>query len=527
MNPLSKISLFVAGFSLVVIAATRFVLGAWSPVLYGFLILFFASLLVSLILDYKFYFSFLSVKTAKKGLSLGWSLILLLVFLIGVSYLGKRYNKNFDLTSERLNSLSDQSKQALKNLEEELTFYIFYKGDKQNDQIRLVQLDLKANLELYREANSKVKIQILDTNKHPLKAEEYLASQNDREREDFFVFVSYKDKKIRVDAPFQEEDLTSALIKTQKRAVKQIMFLTGHEERELQGTGPGGLQILNQSLKDSGFQIIEWNFINQGTPEIQPVLVASLGPKTNFLQEEKLWLEDYLNQGGSLVLALDPKDKHNLKDFLSKYGVIYEDNYIVSQLSAMYGANLMTAFGPTFDRTHAVTKKFSGQQTALFERASSLTRDLVKSEEFEITSLVKTDNKSMAFQQLAGPKTILNQVFSNSKNLESFSVALSVKPVVEKEESESDKKFELIVFGDSDFVSNRYINAGSNKDLILNTFVTLSGEEELVSIRPKQPKGTKITLNRYQQMTLVLLYLIFPFIFLISGFVLWYRKRSA
>lgn len=522
MNPLSKISLLIAGFSLIIMSAARFVLGAWTPVLYAFLALFVLGLLVSLVLDYKLYLDFLSVKSAKKGLSLGWSLLLLLVFLVAVSYLGKRYNKSFDLTSEKLNSLSEQTKTALKNLDSPLTFYIFYKGDKLDDQIRFVLLDLKANLELYKEAGSQVRLKTLDANKNPLKAEEYLAQQADREREILFVFVNYKDKKIRVSAPFQEEDLTSALIKSQKREYKKILFLTGHEERELSSEGPGGLKIFEQALKDSGFEITEWDFIRQGAPLGKPVLIASLGPKKNFLAEEKAWLKSYLKEGGRLILALDPKDQHNLEDFLAEYGVLYENNYIVSRLSAMYGANLMTAFGPAFDSSHPITKKFSGRKTVLFEKASSLSLS-EKADLFKVSSLVKTDSKSLALSSLSDPKKMLQRLFSNSKNLKSFTTAFSVKP----KEAGDGKDFELLVFGDSDFLSNRYINAGSNKDLILNTFVVLSGEEELVSIRPKQPKGTKISLNRYQQMSLVLIYVVFPLIFLILGLALWYRKRNA
>ena len=525
MHALSKISLLIAGFSLIVMSATRFVLGAWSPVLYSFLVLFFLSLFVSFILDYKLYLKFLSMKTAKKGLSLGWSLLLLLVFLTAISYLGKRYNKTFDLTSEKLNSVSEQTQTALKNLTDPLTFYIFYKGDKQTEQTKLIQIDLKASLDLYKEVNSKVKVKVLDTNKNPLKAEEYLAQLPDREKESLFVFVKYKDKKIRVNTPFQEESLTSAVIKSQKRGFKQIFFLTGHEERKLNGTDPGGLKIFNQSLEDSGFKIVEWDFARKGVPKEKPVLIASLGPKKNFLEEEKAWLKSYLKEGGRLVLALDPKDNHNLKDFFLDYGVSYEDNYIVSQLSAMYGTNLMTVFGLAFDRTHSITEKFSSEKkTAFFEKASALKVLSDKADLFKISHLVKTDSKSLALSSLEDPKKMLKQVFSNQKNLSTYTVALSVKP---KEAKKGENAFEMVLFGDSDFLSNRYINAGANKDLILNTFVALSGEEDLVSIRPKQPKGTQISLNRYQQMSLVLLYIIFPLIFLISGFILWYRKRSA
>ena len=524
MHPFSKISLLSAAFSIVVLAASRFVLGAWHPVLYGFLALLLLSLVVSLVLDYRIYLDFLSVKTAQKGLSLGWSLLLLLVFLSAVSYLGKRYGKSFDLTSEKLNSLAEQTQAALKNVDSSLIFYIFYKGDKITEQVRAVKRDLKSSLELYTEENLKVKALFIDTYKDPLKAEEYLSKLPDKESQDFFVFVNYKDRKIRVDSPFQEEDLTSALIKAQKREFKEILFLTGHGERDLNSVEPGGLKILYQALKDSGFKIEEWNFIQKGTPQKKPVLIAVLAPSQNFLLEEKNWLKSYLSEGGRLILALDPKTEHNLDDFLKEYGLNYENNYILSQLSALYGANLLTAFGPVFDSNHPITKKLSDKKTVFFEKASSVKVFPEAMDKFKFSYLVKTDSKSAVFSDLADPKQMLGRVFSNSRSLNSFNVVLSVSP---KEPKKDKTEFELLLFGDSDFLSNRYINAGSNKDLILNAFVALSGEEELVSIRPKQPKGTKITLNRYQRMSLVLAYVVFPLIFLITALLIWYRKRSA
>ena len=91
MQSLSKLSLLISGFALIVMIVTRILLGAWHPYLYGFLILFVLGLVVAVALDYKLYLEFLSIKTAKKGLSLGWSLLLLIVFLVGAGYLGKSF----------------------------------------------------------------------------------------------------------------------------------------------------------------------------------------------------------------------------------------------------------------------------------------------------------------------------------------------------------------------------------------------------------------------------------------------------
>ena len=551
MSKFSKLSLLVAGFSLIVMTAARFVLGAWHIYLNVFLLFFLFSLLLTLFLDYKLYLRFLSFKTAKKGLSFGSSFFLLIIFLISVSYLGKKYNKIFDLTSEQLNSLSEQSLTALQNLDSPLTFYVFYKGDRQNQLQRSILIELKNFLELYKEAHSKVKVQILDTNKYPAKAEEYLSSLADREKEDFFVFVNYKDKKVRVEvtpqtgspfqkeALFQEENITIAIMKSQKRSSKKILFLTGHEERDLMGTGAGGLKILEQSLKDSGFEVISWNLITQGVPASPPDLVMSLGPKKNFLEEEIAWLKTYLSQSGVLLLALDPKDQHNLEGFLKEYGLDYEDHYVFNVRSIIL-ENGFSAFGINFNPEHPITKKISQKEKSftVFDKAGSLKKFPEGSKNWEFLSLVATDKKSKSFSSLEERLKDRNRVFSQSRidlnSLKSFTLAVSMKPKAtngedsKTEDSKKDKKTpELVVFSDSDFLSNYQIQSGSNKDLILNTVLTLTGEEEWVSIRPKQPKGTQISLNRYQQMILILIYIIFPLIFLIVGLVLWYRKRSS
>ena len=529
MSHFSKLSFLSAGFSLIILSGARFVLGAWHPILYIFLALFILSLIASLVFDYKLYLQILSIKTAQKGLSLGWSLVLLIVFLGAFSYFGKRFDKTFDFTSEKLNSLSEQSQTALQNIKSPLIFYIFYKGDKIQDQIRAVQQELKAVLGLYKQENSKVQLVFVDAYKQPLKAEEYLSDLHDKEQESLFVFVSYEDRKIRVSIPFQEEQLTSAVIQAQKREFKEILFLTGHGERKLESEEPGGLKALNQSLKDSGFTLKEWSFLQQGAPKSPPALTAVIGPRQNFIDLEKQWLKDYLSKGGRLFLALDPKESHNLTDFLKDYGLIYKDDFVLSQLSLLYRSNLLTAFGLSFDPQHPITQKLSPQRPAVFDRASSLELDSKFLDRFEYSFIVRTGEKSLSAPKLEKAEVLLKKLVQPS-NLGIFNLALLVQAKnkeQEKEEKKEDKLFKLAVFGDSDFLSNAGFATGSNKDLALNSFVYLAGEEELVSIRPKQPKGTKINLKSYQEMILILAYIALPLIFLITGLFIWYNRRSS
>ena len=506
-------------------AGARFVLGAWHPLLYGFLGFFLLGFVASIVLDYKLYLRFLSIKTAKKGLSLGWSLLILIVFLTAISYLGNRFNKSFDLTEEGINSLSEQTKKALKNLDSELVFYIFYKGDKISDEVRAIKQELKKDMELYRQNSSKIKTVFIDSYKNNLKSKEYLDHLPDKNQQELFVFVHYKNRKIRAEAPFSESDLTSAIIKSQKREFKEILFLTNHREKVLNNSQPSGLKILKNALNDSGFILKEWDFIQQGPPKKPPSLIASIGPQQAFLTAEKNWLKNHLSRGGSLFLSLDPKDNHNLDDFLKEYGLVFNDDFILSELGFIYGG-VTKALGVVFDRNHPITKKFSKKQAVFFERASSLDVLPEAFEKFKLSYLVRSHQQSFTVPQLKKNIKVGNL---SSLNM-SIELSPKTKDTFEKSEDKNkDKKntFRLALFGDSDFLTNRYIYDGANRDLALNSFVFLAGEEEIVSIPPKQPKGTKITLNRPQRASLILIYISLPLIFLLTGLWLWYRRRGA
>ena len=316
------------------------------------------------------------------------------------------------------------------------------------------------------------------------------------------------------------------MIKAKKREFKEILFLTGHGERDLNNAEPSGLKILNQSLTNSGFILKEWNFIQQqGPPSNSPSLVISIGPSQPFLEAEKSWLKDYLSKGGNLLLSLDPKERHGLKDFLKHYGVLFNSDFILSQVGILYGGPTK-ALGAAFDKDNPITKRFfHGKQVAFFEKASSIDVAAEAFENFKFSYLLRSHNKSFTVPELKENVKV--------ENLRSLTMAVEVQPKQKdsspkKDDKEAKKKgFRLVLFGDSDFLTNAYIYAGANRDLALNTFVSLAGEEELISIRPKQPKGTKITLNRLQRTSLILLYIILPFVFLLTGLWIWYRRRES
>jgi len=89
------------------------------------------------------------------------------------------------------------------------------------------------------------------------------------------------------------------------------------------------------------------------------------------------------------------------------------------------------------------------------------------------------------------------------------------------------KELRLAVFGDSDFITNRYYNLSGNGNLFLNTVNWLTEESDLISIQPKTRAPRTINLTPSQGRFLMLLSIILlPLIILVIGLTIWIRRRS-
>jgi len=82
------------------------------------------------------------------------------------------------------------------------------------------------------------------------------------------------------------------------------------------------------------------------------------------------------------------------------------------------------------------------------------------------------------------------------------------------------------VVGSSDFAANYALGFGGNRDLVMNMLNWLSSDEDLISIRPKDPEDRRIQLTR-SQMTLVrtVSQFVIPLVVIALGVVVWWRRR--
>ena len=84
----------------------------------------------------------------------------------------------------------------------------------------------------------------------------------------------------------------------------------------------------------------------------------------------------------------------------------------------------------------------------------------------------------------------------------------------------------LVVIGDSDFATNGVVGIQGNRDMFLNTINWLAQQEDLISIRAREPEDRRLTLTADQQRRVFVLSLfLVPGIVLGTGVYTWWRRR--
>jgi ABC-type uncharacterized transport system involved in gliding motility auxiliary subunit len=84
----------------------------------------------------------------------------------------------------------------------------------------------------------------------------------------------------------------------------------------------------------------------------------------------------------------------------------------------------------------------------------------------------------------------------------------------------------LVAIGDSDFAGNGALGVSGNRDLFLNAVNWLAQQENLISIRPRDPEDRRITLTADQERRIFFItVLIVPGLILLAGVQTWWRRR--
>lgn len=513
MGKLGKIFFALSLLSLALFGVTKFILGQWIPFMWVELGMSLICLLVAIFFERKFLKEFLSMKTTKNGLNMGATIFLVLLFLVTLNWQAIRHPQTWDLSLAKINSLAPQSIQLIKSLKSNLKVIFFYKnGVEGNEQNRQQFREL---VKKYQDHSNQIELEFVEINENPDLAKDYGVDKGNG-----VAFLDYQGRRNRIEK-IDEQELTSALVKVTREKNKTIYFSIGHAEREIHDDKEAsGLGFLRALLENSRYQVktIAFNQM-QKIPDDADLLVI-VGPKQNFLDFEIETIAEYLKRGGSVFMALESQETFGLEKIATQLGLELRNNFIFNILDTALGKaiNQGPTMGVIFSGNSQITKSFGKNEMTLFRYPMAIKRTENIQKEISIDEIVRTGPNSIAFKEL--------KVGQTQGEPGPWTVVISARGIYPA--SESKKEFNLILAGDADFMSNQLLSQNLNRDLVLNSIAALVKEENLISISPKEVQVTQLTMTPNKWSFFILGFILpVPMLFLVTGILLWLRRRNA
>jgi len=426
------------------------------------------------------------------------------VAIIGfVNFLGYRHHKRIDLTTEKLYSLSDQTRKVVSDLKKDVRVVLFDKDDRQG---------LGDQMKEYRNLSSHFSFERVDPQKNPEALKQFKITQQ-LQLGDVIVVCGDRTEKPK---DTSEQSIINAIIKVTRDSLKRICFVEGHGEKKLSSTNEGdGYGTVDKMLKNENYETKSINLVTTSdVPSDCDVLVLA-GPKQSLFPAEASAIGKYLEKGGKAMLMIDPDTDPKLDDVLHSWGIQLGNNTVVdtSGVGRFFqlgpGAPLARTYG-----THPITKDFEGTMT-FFPMSRSV--DSVPGSGATTTDLMKTSEASWAETEINNGKVQFDEG-KDKKGPITLGVAAN--------KSEGDKEARLVVIGDSDFAANQFVDIQRNGDLFMNSINWLAQDEDLISIRPKNAADRRVSMTEADQnqmfwITLVLM----PLATIGSGVYIWWKRR--
>jgi len=442
--------------------------------------------------------------------------------------------REIDITDNGINSLTDDSIEVAKSIEDSITIYMLSSEDDSNTYRDMIV----KNAKLYAFENSNITFEFVDPIENPTFASEYtdetlsdyslIIVNNDNGRSycvDFYDFfeLEYSYTSTYVSGYDIEGQITNALqyVTLSEDSLVNAYILTGHNEVTLDDT-------FSELLSKSNIESTELNLkTSESVPDDCSLLIIN-APTADLQDDEVTKIEDYIDNGGALLIITSYQtattDMSNFEEVLAYYGVtnskeiIYENDMNYYYSSNMQGSLNYYLF-PITNSSSDITSEFGDANNLIFAPLATALSFDEDSSDVTYTKLLYTSDSANLMDISSSEASLSDESASYVLGLE------CVKTISDDVTSTciiytSDQLFTY----DVDYVVN-----GSNQALFSNTIsalVTLDTDSVFVSI-PVESADETISMTASALATIQSVWWLLIAVILIWGIVVWAKRRKA
>ena len=466
----------------------------------------------------------------------------LVLILIGIFILVNLLFMNldiapFDFTAQKIYTLSDESKEQIANVQQNVTMY-FFGYDESSTPLTLAKQ--------YHDVNNKITIQIINTSERPDLAAQYNVTTSSQlvavqaterykiiDSSEMYTYDSSSGQYVDV----TEQKLTNAILDVTIAQKPQIYFLTGHGEYGIDSSSAMG--TLATYIENDVNDVNKLDLLTSDMPETCDVLVIA-NPTSDFTDLETEKIQNYINAGGKIVWMQDPymfingwtksTTYPNITKILSQFGISFSSGVVCEQSADHMVAGTPDLIIPQMTYNGIVQDLYTDGMVALLDAGKINTVSDEELEELGVTASPFLQSTDTSFYR----ENINSDI---SQKLDSDEEGPFVTAEILTKKIDDDTQSTLVAYSNALFATNYTVQiSGSvgtpisirqNKDIILNTIAYLSNRED--SIRIRKDTGI-VTFNAItEQENRVVLWIIFaiPVVIILAGIIVTIvRKRK-
>lgn len=433
----------------------------------------------------------------------------IILVIIGLNILVKFLPLQFDLTANKIHTLSRESKQIVKAGDDIITIKAFI-SDNLPGQLITIRESLKSILDQYDQiGGGNLKIIWLDPTKNdeaeseaqslgiqPIQFSSVEKDQFQVTQAYFGLAIFYAGEKEVIPALQEinslEYQLTSTIKKLHQDQLPKLGFSIGFGERP-------DLTQIKQALQ-MNYQLVDID-LNNEQADLEPLdgLIIA-GPEQKIESESKQKIDRLIAEGKGVIFLIDriridqtmqPQlVDPDLSDLLAHYGFTLSNQLVLDQSAALANFQIdqrpLVVPYPLWIKTQPENRAVdlpptSGLNSVVFPWISPLELDK------DAVALWRSSSESAVLDQIENISPLQQWQFNDNKK-QSVLAGIQTNELSGFYTPDQPKnRTKLAVIGDSDFVADNFVqNYPANRQFFLNLVDYLVSDQDLINIRSKQ-----------------------------------------
>ncbi|HAU87725.1 MAG TPA: hypothetical protein DCW90_20225 [Lachnospiraceae bacterium] len=427
-----------------------------------------------------------------------------------------------DVSSQKLYSITQDTIDFVKGIDSKIKIYYVCKDGQEDPTVEKI-------VNKYDKLNKKVTVEKKDPVLYPNFTKKFT---NDDVQQNSIIVVNEDTEKFKVvnytdmyeyDASSQsvsavdvEGQITAAIDFVTNKDLPVLYYTSGHGEAELGNTLTSIIKKKNIDANDLKTLTVD------EIPEDCDILVIN-GPTADFTDNELKMIRVYLANGGDAIITLQQTNNKmpNFTQLLEYYG-IYQKEGIVLEQYGNYMSGYPTNIIPTLGTHEIVSNVSASGQYVVMPNCIGISESDTVRDSVTLTELMRTTE---------GAYSKVN-VDSKTAEMEDGDIPgpFGLGVLAEEKSEATDETMKLVVFSSVYLFNEEIISTGqfANANIFRDTLGYMAPVGKNISISSISLTTDYLTIPETTQVILGIVFvIILPLAILVTGLIIWLRRRKA